>query len=161
MEARGGILLEEKEGTEREQGASLYNQVNEAGEERPDPEVTDRPTRRKLTASYKLKILAEADACKTPGEVGALLRREGLYSSYLSRWRRARDCGMLGALSPAKRGPKPQAVNPLEKRVAELERENRRLKKKLEAAETIIEVQKKVSGLLGIDPGAEGNKESG
>ena len=117
------------------------------------------PTRRKLTAEYKLKILAEADACTTPGEIGALLRREGLHSSYLSRWRRAREQGMLGALSPKKRGPKPEPENPLARRVAELERENRRLRKKLEGAETIIEVQKKVSGLLGINLEAEGSEE--
>lgn len=161
MEAQGGILLEEKEGIYKDRDRSSQGPGQEAKEARPDPEVTARPTRRKLTAEYKLKILAEADACATPGETGALLRREGLYSSYLSRWRRARDRGMLGALSPAKRGPKPKAVNPLAKRVTELERENKKLRKKLEAAETIIEVQKKVSGLLGTDPEAEGGGENG
>lgn len=160
MEAKGGILLEEKEGIYREERASSRSPVSEAGEGRPDPEVTAKPTRRKLTAEYKLRILAEADACTTPGEIGALLRREGLYSSYLSRWRRARDRGMLGALRPQKRGPKPKPQNPLAKRVAELERENKKLRKKLQAAETIIEVQKKVSGLLGTGPEAEGSEEN-
>lgn len=144
--------MEEKEGIYREETASPHSPVSEAGRDeqgRPDPEVTDRPTRRKLTAEYKLRILAEADACTTPGEIGTLLRREGLYSSYLSRWRRARERGMLGALRPQKRGPKPKPVNPLQKRVAELERENKRLKKKLQAAETIIEVQKKSAGFWG------------
>lgn len=116
-----------------------------------DPEVPEKPERRHFTAEYKMRILAEVDACETHGEIGALLRREGLYSSHLSRWRKRQREGALGALSPKKRGPAPRPVNPLEKRVRELERENRRLSRKLEAAETIIEVQKKVSALLGID----------
>ena len=157
MEARGGILLEEKEGLARE--APAYSPGREANDRRPDPEVTEMPTRRKFSPEYKLRILEEVDACRDLGEIGALLRREGLYSSHLTRWRKKRRAGTLGALSPEKRGPKPQPENPLAKRVAELERENRRLKKKLEAAEVIIEVQKKVSGLLGIDSEAEGNEE--
>jgi transposase-like protein len=116
----------------------------------PDPEVTEKPVRRKFTASYKLKILAEAGKCTEHGQIGALLRREGLYSSHLSDWRRKRRDGSLGALSPKKRGPKPEQ-NPLANEVARLERENERLKAKLKRAETIIDVQKKVSGLLGID----------
>ena len=116
----------------------------------PDPEVAERPVRRKFTAEYKLRILAEADRCTRPGEIGALLRREGLYHSNLYRWRKKRDEGSLGALSPVKRGPK-AVKNPLAPKVAQLERENERLQRKLQQAETIIDVQKKVSGLLGID----------
>lgn len=125
----------------------------------PDPEVPERPERRKFTAEYKLRILAEADACKTHGEVGALLRREGLYSSHLSRWRQRQRAGALGALTPKKRGPEPDPSVPFEKRINDLERENARLRKKLAQAETIIDVQKKVSGLLGM-PMERGDGES-
>lgn len=114
----------------------------------PDPEVVEKPARRKFTAEYKLRILREAERC-APGELGALLRREGLYSSHLSDWRRQRERGELDALTPKKRGRKPQK-NPLTQRVAELERENERLRKRLQQAETIIEVQKKISEILGI-----------
>jgi len=116
----------------------------------PDPEVPEKPVRRKFTAEYKLRILAEADRCTEYGQVGALLRREGLYSSHLSEWRRKRQEGSLGALSPKKRGPEAKK-NPLAPEVARLQRENERLQRKLRQAETIIDVQKKVSGLLGID----------
>lgn len=118
----------------------------------PDPEVPAKARRRKYTAKYKLAILAQADACSKPGEIGALLRREGLYSSNLARWRQQREAGTLAALTPKKRGRKPGRVNPQAKRVAELERENARLREKLEKAETIIEVQKKLSQLLGTEP---------
>jgi len=99
-----------------------------------------------------LRILEAADACTEPGEMGALLRREGIYSSYLSRWRRAQ--GKLTALSPKKRGPKPSVEE-----VAKLRRENERLKARLAQAEAIIEVQKKLSQLLGLSPEMNGNKE--
>lgn len=118
----------------------------------PDPEVPAKARRRRYTAKYKLAILAQADACSKPGEIGALLRREGLYSSILSRWRQQRKAGTLAALTPKKRGRKPRRVDPQAKRVAELERENARLREKLEKAETIIEVQKKLSQLLGTEP---------
>ena len=114
----------------------------------PDPEVPAKARRRTFTAKYKLKILAEADGCSKPGEIGALLRREGLYSSHLSKWRQQREEGALAGLTPKKRGRKPQPVDPQARRVAELERENARLQRKLEQAETIIEVQKKLSRLL-------------
>jgi transposase len=116
----------------------------------PDPEVAEKPVRRKFTAEYKLRVLAEADKCTRPGEIGALLRREGLYHSNLYRWRKKRDEGSFGALSPVKRGPK-TVKNPLAPEVAKLKREVERLKAKLQQAETIIDVQKKVSGLLGTD----------
>ncbi len=115
----------------------------------PDPEVPAKARRRRFTAKYKLRILAKADRCSKPGDVGKLLRQEGLYSSLLSRWREQREAGALAALTPKKRGRKPRPVDPQAKRVAELERENARLRQKLEKAETIIEVQKKLSQLLG------------
>lgn len=121
----------------------------------PDPEVPAKARRRRFTASYKLRILEEADRCTEPGEIGALLRREGLYSSLLSRWRQQREAGAEEALAPKKRGRKPQPANPLAHRVAELERDNARLRGKLAKAETIIEVQKKLSRLLGSDPEGE------
>ena len=117
----------------------------------PDPEVVPVAERRQFNAAYKLRILAEVEQCTEPGEIGALLRREGLYSSYLSRWRCAREQELLKALSPKKRGRKPTAVPELEKEVADLRRKNERLQKKLETAEMIIEVQKKLSHLLGLD----------
>jgi len=116
----------------------------------PDPEVTPRARRRRFTAAYKLKIVAAADRCTKPGEVGALLRREGLYTSHLADWRRARDQGQLAALAPKRRGPKANPDLALEKRCAKLERENEHLKKRLETAETILEVQGNVSRLLGL-----------
>jgi len=114
----------------------------------PDPEVPEKARRRHFTAKYKLRILAKADRCSKPGEIGKLLRKEGLYSSHLSKWRQQRDEGALAALTPKKRGRKPRRVNPLAKRIAELERETARLRQKLAKAETIIEVQKKLSQLL-------------
>ena len=116
----------------------------------PDPEVPEKKPRRKYTAQYKLRILQEADACTEPGQRGALLRREGLYSSNLTTWKRQRAEGVLHALSPQKRGRKAKERNPLASKVAQLERDNERLKKKLKQAETIIEVQKKISEILGI-----------
>jgi transposase-like protein len=113
----------------------------------PDPEVPAKAQRRKFTAEYKLGIVREAERCKEPGEIGALLRREGLYSSLLTAWRREVEQGTRAALRSKKRGPKARVIDP---RVKELERENARLRKRLEHAELIIGVQKKVSALLGI-----------
>jgi len=109
----------------------------------PDPEVTARHIRRRFTTKYKLEILRKADACSKPGEVGALLRREGLYSSLLATWRRQRQEG----LTPKKRGRKALAVDP---RVKKLEQDNARLVRKLKQADAIIAFQKKVHELLGI-----------
>ena len=115
----------------------------------PDPEVTDKPKRRRFTVEYKLSLLTKADACcHEPGEVGALLRREGVYSSTLSQWRRQREEGTLSALQPKRRGRKIQEVNPLAGRVAELEREVQRLEGRLRQAETIIDVQKKLCDMV-------------
>jgi transposase len=116
----------------------------------PDPEVPEKKPRRKFTAKYKLQILQEADACTESGQLGALLRSKGLYSSNLTTWRKQRDRGLLDALSPKKRGRKEKEKNPLAPRVAELEKETERLRRKLKRAETIIEFQKKISEILGI-----------
>jgi transposase len=113
-----------------------------------DTEVKPRARRRTFTAAYKLRILRQADACKRPGELGALLRREGLYSSHLAAWRRDRERGAMKSLTRRKRGPK--GASPESKRVAELERENQRLREELRRAQLINEAQKKLSELLGI-----------
>lgn len=138
----------ETEGARRATGVSPSG----AGVAPPvDPEVeVPPPIRRRFTAAYKLRIVEQVDRCTAPGEIGALLRKEGLYSSHLTLWRRQRDEGALAKLAPQKRGRKAVPVDPSARRVAELERENERLRHKLEQATTIIEVQKKVSSLLGI-----------
>lgn len=121
-----------------------------------DPEVVPGAKRRHFSAKYKLRILAEADQCTQRGEVGALLRREGLYSSHLTTWRRQRERGQLAGLTPKKRGRKP---DPQAAELVRLQRENERLKARLEQAETIIEVQKKLSQMLGLEPPAKDEPE--
>jgi transposase-like protein len=116
----------------------------------PDPEVLEKARRRQYSADYKVRVLQEADSLKDSGEIGALLRREGLYSSNLITWRRQREEGILSALSPKTRGRRARERNPLARRVAVLEGENRELRKRLKEAETIIEVQKKLSELLAV-----------
>jgi transposase-like protein len=116
---------------------------------RPDPEVVANAKRRIFTAEYKLGILAEADAATAqPGAIGALLRREGLYSSHLATWRRERRTGILKGLTPHKRGPKSKR-NPHEEEIQKLRRDNQRLTEQLRKAEIVIDVQKKVGALLG------------
>jgi len=117
----------------------------------PEVEVLAKAERRRFTVEYKKRILREAAGCTRPGEIGALLRREGLYSSALSTWRRARDRGDLSGTGIRKRGPQGRPVDSRDRRISELTRENRRLKTRLERAEALIDVQKKVSELLGID----------
>ncbi len=116
----------------------------------PDPEVPAKATRRRFTADYKLRILTLADACTVPGSLGALLRREGLYSSNLTAWRRQRDAGTLSALTPKKRGRKAKGRDPLLLENEKLRKENARLAMRLRHTELIIDVQKKVSQMLGI-----------
>lgn len=117
----------------------------------PEPEVSERPRRRRYSAEYKQRILSLSDELlKEPGALGPMLRREGLYSSHLVTWRKQREQGALDALTPKKRGRKPKDVNPLGERLRELERENRKLQGRLKQAETIIEIQKKVSEILGV-----------
>ncbi len=116
----------------------------------PDPEVTDKAVRRRFTAKYKLSILQQVDACTEQGSVGTILRREGLYSSNLNTWRRQRDEGSLAALTPKQRGRKATPTDPMTSENAQLRKENTRLAMRLKQAELIIDVQKKVSQLLGI-----------
>ena len=116
----------------------------------PSPEISPRPRRRTFTAQDKLRILAETDGASGTGQIGAILRREGLYSSNLTDWRKARDAATNGALAPAKRGPKIAEPNPLAAQLAAAQKENARLAKQLARAEIIVEIQKKVADLLGI-----------
>ena len=123
------------------------DQNGKSAEEGMKTEVVAKAKRRQHAAEYKLRILREVEECKGSGEVGALLRREGLYSSLVSKWREQRERGSLTGLSGHRRGPKvdPQAVE-----IARLQSENKRLQEKLERAELIIDVQKKVARLLGV-----------
>ena len=115
----------------------------------PEVEVVAKAERRRFTAEYKRRIVREADRCTKPGEIGALLRREALYSSHLVTWRAARDRGELEGLSPKKRGPQVTPPDPRDKRIGEQEREIARWQKRAERAEAFVEVQKKVAALLG------------
>ncbi len=124
------------------------------------PEVVEKPERRTFDAAYRLRIVEEADRCVEPGQVGELLRREGLYSSYLAKWRRQRDEGALIALGSKKRGRKPKPRDSATKELERLRREMEELAERLRQAEAIIEVQKKISELLGIPPRQNGEKRS-
>ena len=135
----------EAEGARRATGASGPSATLRAPT--PAPEVPAKIQRRQFTAAYRLRIVKEADSCTKHGALGALLRREGLYSSHLVNWRRQREQGELVAGRARKRGPVPKPVDP---RVKQLEVENRRLQRKLTRAETIITLQKKVAEILGI-----------
>src|SRR5580704_8039673 len=115
---------------------------------RPNPEVAARARRRRYTAEFKQRILAEADAAKGSGEIGGVLRRNGLYSSHLVKWRREREAGILEGLTPHKRGPKVTA-DPGAPEYQKLQRENERLADQLRKAEIVIDIQKKVAMLLG------------
>jgi transposase len=123
--------------------------MTEEQNSKSETEVVVRPKRRQHTAEYKLRILRELDECTGKGEVGAILRREGLYSSLISKWREQREQGSLNGLGGQRRGPK---VDPNAAELARLQRENKRLKEKLERAELIIDVQKKVARLIGETP---------
>lgn len=126
----------------------------------PEPEVLENKPRRKFTAAYKLRVLNQADQCSQPGEIGALLRKEALYSSLLTTWRRQRQEGTLQGLSPKKRGRKAKPIDPSAARIVQLEKENLRLKQNLRKAEIIIEAQKKISEILGIDQSLEDSQGS-
>ena len=145
MELRREIL-----GAGEAEGARRATGVSPAGARppvAPDPAVEAKPMRRRFTAEYKLSILREVERAKEPGEIGAILRREGLYSSHLTHWRQERDRVAKAALAARKRGPKPRAEDP---RIKQLEREKARLERRLRQAEFIIEFQKKLCEELGI-----------
>lgn len=116
----------------------------------PEVEVVEKAVRRQFSAEYKRKILTEADACTREGEIGALLRREGLYSSHLTVWRAARERGAIAGLAPKQRGPKAVPPDPRDRKIVELKRETRRWQARAERAEALVDLQKKVSMLLGI-----------
>lgn len=116
----------------------------------PDPEVAAKPTRRRFTAEYKLRVLREAESKNEPGAIGALLRREGLYSTHLSAWRRLRDGGALDAMRLRRRGRKPDTSRGWRQRLAGVESEKERLQERLRQAEAIITAQKKLSEILGL-----------
>ncbi len=126
--------------------------MSNAKDTNPNPEVPEKAIRRRFTAAYKLRILAGAERCQEVGMLGELLRREGLYSSHLTTWRRQRDEGVLSALEPKKRGRKSKAQDPGVQEAERLRRENQRLTERLRQAELIIEAQKKVSEILGTGP---------
>lgn len=111
-------------------------------------EVVAKATRRRFTVEYKRKILRETETCKAPGPIGALLRREGLYSSHLTTWRAARERGKLAG-APTKRGPVRRVADPRDKRITELGRENTHWRKRAERAEALVELQKQIAALLG------------
>jgi transposase-like protein len=144
--------IEGMEGARRATGIPSRERSETSGAIRalPDPEICEKATRRRFTARYKLRILNLADSCTSPGSLGALLRREGIYHSNLKTWSRQRDRGVLSGLEPRKRGRKVTAHNPLQGEIERLHKENDRLRKRLRQAEIIIDVQKKASEMVGI-----------
>ena len=148
----------EGERSEPEQLAGGPNAAMPPESGTPGPEVPEKARRRRFSAKYKNRILQEADACSEAGEVGALLRREGLYSSHLSAWRRQREQGTLAALGK-RRGRKPLR-DERQQELERLQRENRQLRRKLEQAELVLEIQKKVSEILGIPLNPRANEGS-
>ena len=137
---------------------SALHEVAVPGPDVTGVEVLAKATRRRFSAEYKLKILREAETCTQPGALGALLRRGRLYSSNLTTWREQRERGELAGLTPKKRGPAPQAKNPLAAKVAALEREVTRQKARAARAEALVELQKKVAALLGTPLPRNGEK---
>jgi len=145
----GAILIEENPYIETAKEKKAVSQ-RELAAAIPNPEVPDKAIRRRFTAEYKLRILTLADACTEPGILGALLRREGLYASNLNTWRHQRERGILSGLTPKKRGRKESVRDPLVAENEKLRKENERIAKRLRQAEIIIDVQKKISQILGI-----------
>lgn len=154
LECSGG------ERSEPERNARAPMREPEEGSGRPDPEVLESPKRRRFSVEYKVRIVQEAARCTEWGQIGALLRREGLYWSEFSRWRRKYSEGAESALREEKRGRK-RRRNPLEDELGKLRKENERLKRRLHQAETIIDVQKKVSEMLGIPLESAESEEDG
>jgi transposase-like protein len=167
MEEKEAMLVdvsterEEMEGARRATGISTRGRTGVLAHLSvvPDSEVPEKPVRRRFTAEYKRRILREAEACQEQGWLGALLRREGLYSSNLTTWRRQAERGTLEALSPKKRGPKEKKLDPSLRRIAELEKTTQKLEHKLRQAELIIAAQKKIAEIfqMPLDPKEETN----
>lgn len=136
-------------------------QVGSLMSKKTETEVKEKTTRRRFTAKYKIRILAEAEKCTERGELGALLRREGLYSSMLLKWRQQAEEGKLAGLTKKKRGPVAKVSDSRDRHILELERENRKLARRAERAEALVELQKKVSEIMGIVlPDPEDDQES-
>ena len=155
-------LMAEGTGSDPEdvtEGARRATGDTSSGAMPPDPEVAATAKRRRFSGAEKRRILLEADRCTKPGEIGALLRREGIYSSMLATWRKQRGQAERAALAPQKRGPKPDAALAERRRVDQLERENARLRGKLERAQVIIDVQKKLCTLLGLPTADESDEQ--
>lgn len=147
---RPQVAMVPPEGTGGERSEPTGPAGGTIGAVRPQPEVPEKATRRTFTAEYKRYVLQQADTCKGSGEVGAFLRREGLYSSHLTSWRRQRERGEIQGLTPKKRGhPRHKAMVPVQE-YERVRRENQKLRRRLEQAELIIEIQKKASEMLGI-----------
>jgi transposase-like protein len=146
-EAGGGLPNENPTTT----AAPVTGSAGAASARPPDPEVPERPSRRQFSAAYKLRILQEADRCRDTRGIGSLLRREGLYSSHLSKWRQQREEGSLSALSPRTRGRPAEKPHPDTLRLALSERKLKHVERRLKQAEALLELQKKVSEILGID----------
>jgi len=159
MEEQQAVSAGEPQGARRATGG-FPARGNSERKRAVDPQVPAKAARRRFSGEYKQRIVREADAARDAGEIGTLLRREGLYSSHLVTWRRARERGELAGLSPKRRGRKEKVVNPLAKRVAELERDKGRLERRLKQAELLLEIQKKASQLLEI-PLASRDDEDG
>jgi transposase-like protein len=159
MEEQQAVSAGESQGARRATGG-FPARGNSERKRAVDPQVPAKAARRRFSGEYKQRIVREADAARDAGEIGTLLRREGLYSSHLVTWRRARERGELAGLSPKRRGRKEKVVNPLAKRVAELERDKGRLERRLKQAELLLEIQKKASQLLEI-PLASRDDEDG
>lgn len=142
--------VEEMEGAQRATGISSTAVMRESGVKTvvSNPEVPEKASRRSYTAEYKRLILREVEVCKEQGQVGALLRREGLYSSNLTAWRRQVERGTLDALSSKKRGPKARKPDPSVRRITEQEKEIQKLRTRLRKAELIIEAQKKIAEIF-------------
>lgn len=146
--------------TKSEMGVTVQGRESTSPKPGTDPEVSDKPVRRQFTREYKLRILRDADRCANTGEIGSLLRREGLYSSNLSAWRAQRNRGELDGRGAKKRGKRPRSEEQMRAEIKQVRRQNEQLKEKLRKAETVIEVQKKVSELLGTslpNPNEDGN----
>ena len=152
LECSGG------ERSEPERNGRAPMRDEEEGTVRPDPEVSERPKRRRFSVEYKVRIVQEAADCTKRGQIGALLRREGLYWSDFAQWRKRYSEGARSALRDDKRGRK-RRRNPLEVELEKLRKENERLKRRLHQAETIIDVQKKVSEMMGIPLESAGSEE--
>lgn len=153
----GTSLGAQRSGGERSEPERRGAPNDDARPTPPSTEVAERPVRRQFSTAYKLSIVQEADRCTEVGQIGALLRREGLYGSHLDKWRKLRAQGALDNATPPKRGPKPSGSPQLKAEIQRLQRENAKLEKKLKKANLVIEFQKKVAALLEMETDNEGS----